>query len=157
MKDESVLNVLMYIFHNHIKKDQNIYLDDKKLIEELKSAGFHSLSIGRAFRWLARLSELAEQPPALHKHAIRVFNEQECWMLDTECRNFILSLERQGILTPYTRETVIHQTLELIHEGIDISLIKWVTLMVLFNTPGCEDALAHMEFLMEHDALDTVH
>lgn len=157
MKEESVLNVLMYIFHNHMDRDQRVDIDDTGLVDELKSAGFHALSIGRAFRWLHHLTELADQAPDISDQSFRVYSEQECWLMNEECRNFIYSLEHQGILTPQTREMVIHQTLELINEGVDINLIKWVTLMVLFNTPGCEDALAHMEFLIQSDAFDTVH
>lgn len=157
MKEESVLNVLMYIFHNHMEKDAHVDLDNTQLVDELKSAGFHAHSIGKAFRWLHHLTELTDQVPPLSESAIRVYNEQECWLMDTECRNFILSLEHQGILSPQTRELVIHQTLDLINEGVDISLIKWVTLMVLFNTPGCEDALAHMEFLVNSPALQNIH
>jgi Smg protein len=77
--------------------------------------------------------------------------------MSTECRNFIIALELQGILSPLTREVVIHQTLELIHEGIDLNLLKWVTLMVLFNMPNSEHALSHMEFLVLASAIDTIH
>lgn len=157
MKEASVLNILMYIFHNHMEKDQKISIDDMELVDELKSAGFHAISIGKAFRWLHHLTVLTDKTLPLSQHAFRVYNEQELWLIDPECRSFILSLEHQGILTPTTREVVIHQTLELIHEGVDINLIKWVTLMVLFNTPDCDDALAHMEFLVQSDAFDTVH
>ena len=154
---ESILTVLMYIFHQRVDKGAPVNLDDMALIDELKSAGFHAHSIGRAFRWLHHLTILADQTLPLSKESFRVYNEQECWLINTDCRNFITSLEHQGILTPQTRELVIHQTLELINEGVDINLITWVTLMVLFNTPGCEDALAQMEILVNSNAFDTIH
>ena len=154
---ESVLTVLMYIFHNHMEKEAAVDLNDISLVDELKSAGFHAHSIGKAFKWLHHLTELADQPSSLSQNSFRVFNDQEQWLIDADCRSFILSLEHQGILTPQTREIVIHQTLELINEGVDISLIKWVTLMVLFNTPGCEDALAQMEILINSNAFNTLH
>lgn len=157
MKEESILNVLMYIFHHHMDKNQKISIDDMGLVDELKSAGFHSMSIGKAFRWLHHLTQLADKKINFSPSSFRVYNDQELWLMDADCRSFIFSLELQGILTPETREIVIHQTLELINEGVDINLIKWVTLMVLFNTPGCDDALAHMEFLVQSDAFDTVH
>lgn len=154
---ESVLSVLMYIFHHHMDKEHRVDIDDLGLVDDLKSVGFHALSIGKAFRWLHHLTELADKAPVLSKNSFRVFNDQEYWLLGEECTNFILSLEHQGILTPQTREIVIHQTLELISERVDINLIKWVTLMVLFNTPGCDDALTHMEFLIQSDAFDAIH
>jgi Smg protein len=158
MTKESVLNILMYIFDNHMHREKQIDLNDKSLFKELKSVGFHSQSIGRAFRWLYHLSEVSDITPVISDTAFRVFSPYECWVLDVECRNFILALENRGILTPLTRELVIHQTMELTNEGLDISLIKWVTLMVLFNTPGCDDALAQMEFLVQQsDASETHH
>jgi Smg protein len=158
MKEESVLNVLMYLFHHHKEKDDRINLNDSKIINELKSAGFHAHSIGKAFHWLHHLTAVSDsflQQTSIQ--SFRVFSENETSLIDEDCRRFILSLEQQGILTPVTREVVIHQTMELIHEGVDLSLIKWVTLMVLFNLPNCEEALTHMEFLVNSDAYDTVH
>ena len=156
-ENESVLSVLMYLFHHHMDKKQEINLNDMQLIDELKSAGFHAHHIGKAFRWLHYLAECAGQEPTPSAHSFRVFNEEECMLIDTPCRNFIFALEQQGILTPRTREIVIHQTLELIHEGIDLNLLKWVTLMVLFNMPNCEKALAHMESLVLTNAFETQH
>lgn len=157
MTEENILNVLMYLFHNHMEKNHQLNLNDMELIDELRLIGFHPHIIGKAFRWLHHLVEFTDPSIAASAHSFRVFNEQECWLIDTECRSFILALEQQGILTPHTREIVIHQTLELINEGIDLSLLKWVTLMVLFNMPGCERALSHMEFLVLTNAVDTIH
>jgi len=156
-EEETVLGVLMYLFHNHMEKDNQLNLNDMELIDELKSAGFHAHSIGKAFRWLHHLVEFAGQDVPPSAQSFRVFSEEECWLMDIECRNFIIALEHQGILTPMTREIVIHQTLELINEGVDLSLLKWVTLMVLFNMPNCENALSHMEFLVLANALDNIH
>ena len=157
MNEENVLNVLMYLFHNHMEKNNQLNLNNMALIDELKSAGFHPHVIGKAFRWLHHLVEFTDQNAAASEQSFRVFSEDECWLINTECRSFILSLEQQGVLTPHTREIVIHQTLELINEGIDLSLLKWVTLMVLFNMPNCEKALSHMEFLVLANGIDTVH
>lgn len=157
MNDETILSVLMYLFHNHMERDHQLDLNNMTLVDELKSAGFHAHSIGRAFRWLHHLVELTTQDLPPSAQSFRVFSEQECWLINTECRNFILMLEQQGILTPHAREVVIHQTLELINEGIDLNLLKWVTLMVLFNMPDCENALSHMEFTVLSNAMDNVH
>lgn len=156
-EDQSVLGILMYLFHNYIDKDSQLDLNNMELIDELKSAGFPADIIGRAFRWLHHLTEFTAQNTYPTAQSFRVFSEEECLLLSEECRRFILSLETQGILTPQTREVVIHQALELANEGVDVPLIKWVTLMVLFNTPNCESALSHMEFLVLHNSLENVH
>lgn len=156
-EEESVLSILMYLFHNHMGRENDLNLNDMQLIDELKSAGFHAHNIGKAFRWLHHLVEFSEDDVRPSAHSFRVFSEEECLLMNQECRSFILSLEQQNILTPLTREIVIHQTLELINEGVDLNLLKWVTLMVLFNMPNCENALSHMEFLVLTNALDNIH
>ena len=157
MNDETVLNVLMYLFHNHMEKDHPLDLNNMKIVDDLKLAGFHAHSIGRAFRWLHHLVELSAQDTPPSAQSFRVFSEQECWVMNIECRDFILALEQQGILSPHAREVVIHQTLELISEGVDLGLLKWVTLMVLFNMANCESALSHMELLVLSNTLDNIH
>lgn len=156
-REATVLDVLMYLFHYHMDREQQIDLNDMELIDELKSAGFHALSIGKAFRWLHHLTQLSEQDVPPSANSFRIFSDEECWLINTECRNFIMALEQQQILTPHTREIVIHQTMELINEGVDINLLKWVTLMVLFNMPNCEGALKNMEFLVLSNAFDNIH
>src|SRR3989338_9549543 len=148
-EEETVLGILMYLFQNRMTQENKINLNDMQLVDELKSAGFHTHNIGKAFRWLHSLTEMTDQQNMTpSENTFRVFNEQEYQLMSDECRGLIMSLEQQGVLTPFTREIVIHQTLELINEGMDLSLLKWVTLMVLFNLPNCETALSHMEFLV---------
>ena len=155
---ESVLTILMYLFHHHMDRENPLDLNDMKLIDELKSAGFHAHIIGKAFRWLHHLLAFTDAQIEPSQHSFRVFSDEECNLMNDECRHFIFSLEQQNILTPHTREIVIHLTMELLNEGVDLHLLKWVTLMVLFNMPNSERALAHMEFLvLNNNALDNVH
>lgn len=154
----SILSVLMYLFHHHMERENPIDLNDMKLIDELKTAGFHAHIIGKAFCWLHNLVAFADQTVEPSANSFRVFSDEECRVMNEECRHFILSLEQQKILTPHTREIVIHLAFDLIHEGVDLHLLKWVTLMVLFNMPNSEKALSHMEFLvLTNNALDNVH
>jgi len=82
------------------------------------------------------------------ENAIRIFSERECERLDTESRGFLLFLEQMGILQPDARERVIERAMALETEDFDISQLKWVILMVLFNQPGAEAAYAWMEDLV---------
>lgn len=157
-QNDSVLNVLMYLFHHHMEKDNPIDLSDMKIIDDLKSAGFHAHIIGKAFRWLHHLIDFADQPITPSESSFRIYSEEEQRILSDEARHFIFSLEQEKILTPHAREIVIHLTQDLVHEHIDLNLLKWVTLMVLFNMPNSEKALAHMEFLvLTNNTLDNVH
>jgi len=158
IKENSVLNILMYLFHHHMDKENPIDLSDAKIVDDLRSAGFHAHMIGKAFRWLHHLLDFTNQPFEPSKNSFRIYSEEECHLLSDECRHFLFSLEQQKILTPHAREIVIHLAIELLHEGIDIQLLKWITLMVLFNMQNSEQALAHMELLVLADnTLDNVH
>ncbi len=152
MKDESVLNVLMYLFKNHMQENCTLDLGEKKLLVQLEELGFHRTVINQALSWLNNLSYSAREPMQLpKKNSFRVFSDYECDLLDIECRRFLITLEQQAILNPHTRELVINQALELSCEGIDVSLLKWVTLMVLFNQFSEKEALASMELLVLDD------
>ena len=158
MKEESVLNVLMYLFKNHMQDNCELDTVQTKLLQQLEDLGFRRQAIHQAFDWLDNLTQedfQAIQHPK--KSSIRVFTEYECELLNMECRQFLISLEQQGVLNPHTRELVINQALELEPEDIDISLIKWVALMVLFNQPDEKHALACMEFLVLDETIGGLH
>ena len=154
MKEESMLNVLMYLFKNHMQFNCELDTVQTKLLVQLEKLGFRRQVIHQAFEWLSNLTQENHHPLQLpHPDSIRVFTDFECEILDVECRSFILSLEYQGILNPYTRELVISQAMELELTDIDVSLIKWVTLMVLFSQPDEKHALSCMEFLVLQETI----
>lgn len=162
MKTESVLNVLMYLFRNHMSENTEIQdVPSGKLIDHLEKIGFQRAAIQQAFAWLERLNDIQTNDEALKKNqGLRVYSDFEREVFDNECLGFLHFLEAQHILTPYTREIVVHQALELAddeEEEIDISLLKWVALMVLFNQPDERQALQCMEFLVLDDTSGTVH
>ena len=65
-----------------------------------------------------------------------------------ECRGFLLTLERLGILSPQQREIVIERMLALDADELDTEQVKWVVLMVLSSQPGQEHAFARLEDLV---------
>ena len=157
-KEESVLTVLMYLFKHHMQEDCVVDNDEEKLINQLEKIGFRRPVIYKAFEWLTNLSDLEVIQENTEKpNAIRVFSEEECQMFDLESRNFLISLEHQEILSPFMREVVINQVIQLEQEGVDINLIKWVTLMVLFNQPKSDSALSLMELLVLDESRGGIH
>lgn len=158
MKEENVLNVLMYLFENHMKDSCTLDRDANSIVHALEKAGFASTVISEAIEWLETLlKEDIQLICSPQTTSTRVFTSEEKECIGLECLGLILSLETQGILTPETREIVINQTIALDSELIDASLLKWVVLMVLFNQPNCEKALACMEFLVLDNAGGEVH
>lgn len=96
-------------------------------------------------------------PKVASSQSFRIFSDYECELIDPACRNYILQLEQIGILDFATREMVLHQIVDLCEEGIDVSLVKWVTLLVLFNQPNAQAALAHMELLVLEQPIGGLH
>ena len=86
-----------------------------------------------------------------------MFSEGELARLSTECRGFLFTLERLGILSMQQREVVIERMLALDADELDTEQLKWVVLMVLFSQPGQEQAYQRMEDLVFEGQSDAVH
>jgi Smg protein len=84
--------------------------------------------------------------------AVRIFSEGELARLSTECRGFLLTLERLGVLQPLQREIVIDRMLALDADELDTEQLKWVVLMVLSSQPGQDLAFQRLE-----DLVSTTH
>lgn len=149
MKEHSVLGVLMYIFKHHMQQNCEIDAEEENLLPSLEQIGFKRNTIIQALSWLGNLTQVSHNKPNEPRDkSFRIYSEYECEYLDLHCQSYILQLEQQGVLNAVTREIVISQVIELENEGIDVNLIKWVTLMVLFNQTNDDQALAYMEFLV---------
>jgi len=147
---ENMFDVLMYLFEHYYMDEETEFSPDRdSLHSELVEAGFPSSDINQAFEWLEDLAVQQHQIQAPQtENAIRIFSDRECERLDAESRGFLLFLEQMGILTPEARERVIERAMALETDDFDISQLKWVVLMVLFNQPGAEAAYAWMEDLV---------
>ena len=156
---EKVLDVLMYLFENYMDDSQEIGTEQETLSAELAQAGFPSGEINKAFTWLEELSVMRSTMPVGMVApgsilSLRHYSPDETAKLTQECRGFILQLEQNGILDPYTRELVIDRIMALEEDEIDLEQLKWITLMVLFNQPGQESAHALLEDMVMGDRHD---
>jgi Smg protein len=157
---ESVLDVLMYLFENYLDDEEEIATDRDTLNLELKEAGFGQVEVDKALAWLEDLAKLKEtdfKDAVLDSRSIRVFTEQEIKKLDSQCRGFLMFLEQVGVLNHQTREMVIDRVMALESGEINLDQLKWVILMVLFNQPGEEEALAWMEDLVFDEEVGNLH
>ena len=157
--NESVLDVLMYLFENFSDQEYEHAPDQMVLREELLQAGFGEPEVDRALDWLEELAATDSVPfandPA--RRSVRLFNAQELARLDTECRGYVAYLEQIGILSPVQREVVLDRLMALDSPDIDVDQVKWVVLMVLFSQPGQEAAFARMEDLVFEEDSGVVH
>lgn len=156
---ENVLDVLMYLFQNYMSDDTDIDPDRESMQTELLEAGFPPHEVKQAFEWLDSLVARQGMPMTVVDKGwtYRIFTEQETTRLDVECRGFLLFLEQAGVLNSETRELVIDRVMALETDEIDITDLKWIILMVLFNQPGQEEAYAWMEDLLFDDVAGYIH
>jgi Smg protein len=154
MTTGSVLDILIYVFDRYMLAEDAHVPGRERLARDLRRAGFARENVEQALDWLtdlafgherAPLADAAGQAAALP--AVRVFADSELVRLAPECRGYLLSLERQGVLTPQQREMVIERALALPGDP-DIEQLRWVVLLVLSSQPGQELALERLGGLM---------
>lgn len=155
---ETILDVLLYLFENYIYDDPDVVRDRDSLQNGLIQAGFSPTEISKAFDWLDELALQRPGSPAPRLDGpVRVFVTAEVDRLDVESRGFLMFLEQHGVLDADQRELVLDRVMALDHDELDLDDLKWVVLMVLFNQPGSEAAVAWMESQMFGDEPEPVH
>lgn len=141
---EGVIDVLMYIFSCYADRDDDLPEDRDGIDDDLMAAGFNAVEIDKAFDWLAGLAQ-DDDIPALDQsaHAMRIFAPQETERLAQDAQGFLIFLEQSGVLTPMLRELVINQVMALDPgsevDEVDTEELKWVVMMVLFNSSKEQD------------------
>ena len=152
---ESVLDVLMYLFDNHVDDEHDLETDNETLRRELTRAGFDEQQVSGAFEWLEGLvvdREKLQSECVVGADTFRMFNSREMEKLDADCRGFLMFLEQAGILDATDRELVVDRVMALPADEIDLPQLKWIILMVLMNQRGREEnPLWTEDVVMEHD------
>lgn len=144
---QSVFDVLMYLFENYIDDDSAKQTDPEELKELLHDAGFGKNHISQAFDWLEGLVRLQNEKVTNSNttNAIRTYHADEARKLNIECQGFLHFLEQMGVIDATGREHIIDRAMALESEEIDLTQLKWVVLMVLFNQSGSDEAYVWME------------
>lgn len=155
---QDVFDILIYLFENYMYDDGELDQDQDSLRVELQEAGFGKSAILKAFDWLEGLTNLPQRSNTrIATSAVRVYSERECERLDTDCRGFLMFLEQMGVLDHDTRELILDRVMELNDNDVDLDQLKWVILMVLFNQPGQEAAVAWMEDIVLDEMPSLLH
>jgi len=154
MMTGSVLDILIYVFDRYMLDEVPEVPEREHLVRDLERAGFAQANVERALDWLADLACERDRPPLpastdkSRGPTVRIFSDGELARLSTECRGFLFTLERLGILSPQQREIVIERMLALDADELDTEQLKWVVLMVLSSQPGQELAFERLEDLV---------
>jgi Smg protein len=145
----SVLDILIYVFDRYMLDEVPEVPERDDLARHLEGAGFAHQNVERALDWLADLACVRDAMPlAGTGPAVRVYSDGELSRLSTECRGFLLTLERLSVLSTQQREVVIERMLALDADELDTEQLKWVVLMVLSSQPDQQHAFARLEDLV---------
>jgi Smg protein len=154
MTTGSVLKVLIYVYDHYMLADPADIPERRHMLEDLQQRGFSVSEVVHAMEWLSALvSDQRALPGAQsgqeeHTGALRVFADGELLRLSSDCRAFLMLLDRQRVLTAQQRELVIERALALDVLEVDVEQLKWVVLLVLSSQPGQELAFARFESVM---------
>jgi len=144
---QTVFDVLMYLFENYIDDDSANQTDPEELKALLHDAGFGKSHISKAFDWLEGLVRLQNETVTTSNstNTIRAYHALEARKLNIECQGFLHFLEQMGVIDATGREHIIDRAMALESDEIDLTQLKWVVLMVLFNQSGSDEAYVWME------------
>ncbi|MCI0508082.1 MAG: DUF494 domain-containing protein [Gammaproteobacteria bacterium] len=156
---QSVFDVLMYLFENYIDDDNARRTDPEELKALLRDAGFGKNHIAKAFDWLEGLVRLQEETVsnAAFGNTIRVYHSTESKKLNVDCQGFLHFLEQMGVIDATGREHIIDRAMALESEEIELTQLKWVVLMVLFNQPDSDEAYVWMENMVLENLSKNFH
>ena len=161
MMTGTVLDILIYVFDRYMLDEVPEVPEREHLARDLERVGFARANVERALDWLADLALERDRPPLaigpLATGALRIYSDGELARLSTECRGFLVTLERLGILSPQQREIVIDRMVALDADELDTEQLKWVVLMVLSSQPGQEQAFERLEDLVSDVHPNTPH
>jgi len=145
----------MYIFSSYADRDDNLPDDRDGIEADLSAAGFDSTEIEKAFDWLDDLAQADDIPSMTQSsHSTRILSPEELLRLPQNSQGFLLFLEQSGVLTPKLRELVINRVMALDADSeVDLEELKWVVMMVLFNSSEDHDesTLMHYEDIVFAD------
>jgi Smg protein len=148
-----VLKVLIYVYDHYMLGDPAGVPERRHMLEDLQKRGFSVSEVVAAMEWLSALVgdqriSAGSEAGLLGQAGMRVFADGELSRLSSDCRAFLMLLDRQNVLTPQQRELVIERALALDVEEVDVEQLKWVVLLVLSSQPGQELAFARFESVM---------
>jgi Smg protein len=148
MKTE-VLEALLFIFDTCVDEETGAMAQDIAIEASLNEVGFSDQETTKAMAWIDGLAQwrINTDELELNPKSIRILSPSEQKVLPLECINYIYELERLGILAAVSREIVIDRAVALaMDEALDIEKIRWIAMVVLFNSANQQDVFALMEF-----------
>lgn len=112
-------------------------ISEQELVAELMSEGFDAQEIDDAFSWME--STALEQSQAATPRSefckspstVRIFTPEECRLIDTEARGFLIRLRSMGLLDNEVEEELIDRILQGAEEPVNLQEMKILTALAL--------------------------
>lgn len=140
-----MIDILVYLFENY--SDFSSHPEGDSLARKLSAVGFDELEIGAALEWLSVLRQ--SSAPIFVSQGLRVFTEAEQERLGEGCLDFLIFLERAGVIAGPVRELILDRALDLPEQPVSLERFKVIVLMVLWSREQELDPLIVEELLTD--------
>ena len=138
-----MIDILVYLFENYA--DFSAHPEGGAIARKLSAIGFDDLDIHIALEWLERVRQ--SPAPAFVSHGMRIFTEAERDSLGEGCLDFLIFLERAGVIDAPLRELMLECSVDLPEQPLDLEHFKVILLMVLWSREQELDPLIVEELL----------
>src|ERR1700739_426621 len=136
MMTGSILDILIYVFDRYMLADAPDVPQREHLARDLERAGFTPAKVERALDWLTDLAFGRDRPPlpaaapaGPPPGGVLLSSAGAPPRLSTECRGFLLTLERLDVLSPQQRELVIERMLGIAADEPDTEQLQGAGVM----------------------------
>jgi Smg protein len=115
-------------------------ISEQELVAELMSKGFEVQEINDAFSWmestaleLPRAGRSADSDISNSSKTMRVFSPEECQLIETEARGFLVRLRRMGLIDNGSEEEILDRIMAAAEEPVSLQEIKIITALTLLS------------------------
>ena len=112
-------------------------INEQELVAELMSEGFDAEEINDAFSWMesTALDQTQQQQDTVNistsASTMRIFTAEECRLIDTEARGFLVRLRGMGLINDDIEEELIDRIVAAAEEPVSLQEIKILTALSL--------------------------
>lgn len=145
---ENLLDVLMYLFENYTSESLAIREHIQMITAEMVSVGFRRENVNEAVEWFEVLRSSMDAFPkqnSFKSSAIRIYTPEESVRLTPEAKSCLLYLEQAGVIDARVREIVIDRAMALASSAVDMTEIKWISLIVIYNLTEFDGSMTLLE------------
>ena len=113
-------------------------ISEQELVAELMSEGFDAQEINDAFSWMESTAQDQTQQQdrvniSTSSSTMRMFSAEECRLIDTEARGFLVRLRAMGLIDDDIEEELIDRIVAAAEESVSLQEMKILTALSLLT------------------------